>query len=164
MIIEKYDKFAAKMYAKKWAFSRNPKYYPFDIVGGDCTSFVSQCLYAGSKTMNYTPVTGWYYINSTQRSASWSGVEYLYKFLINNNGVGPFGKEVLRSEIEIGDIIQLGNYEKFYHSLLVVEKKRDAILVSAHNFDAYMKNLDMYIYERIRFIHILGVRKEGKNK
>ena len=31
-------------YAQKWALSRNPAYYNFDDIGGDCTNFVSQCL------------------------------------------------------------------------------------------------------------------------
>ena len=30
-------------------------------IGGDCTSFASQVLYAGSCRMNFTPVTGWYF-------------------------------------------------------------------------------------------------------
>ena len=62
-MIEKYNRYAAKEYAKKWAFSRNPKYYNFDPIGGDCTNFISQCILAGSNTMNYTKNTGWYYIN-----------------------------------------------------------------------------------------------------
>ena len=157
-MINTYNRLSAKQYAKKWAFSRNPKYYAFDKVGGDCTSFISQCLYAGSKLMNYTPITGWYYINSVQRSPSWTGVEFLYNFLINHEGNGPFAKEVSSSQIEIGDVIQLGNKEKFYHSLLVVNKNNNYIYVAAHDFDAYMKNLNTYIYERIRFLHIEGVR------
>ena len=54
-----YDRQKAKEYAKKWAYSRNPKYYNFDNVGGDCTSFISQCIYAGSGIMNYTKDIGW---------------------------------------------------------------------------------------------------------
>jgi len=158
-MILNYNRISAIEYAKKWAFSRNPKYYAFDKVGGDCTSFISQCLYAGSKIMNYTPVTGWYYINSVQRTPSWTGVEFLYNFLINNEGDGPFAKTVDSSEIEISDVIQLGNREKFYHSLLVVNKSNNYIYVAAHDFNAYMKNLNTYIYERIRFLHIEGVRK-----
>ena len=38
-------------YARKWAYGRNPAYYNFEPVGGDCTSFVSQCIYEGSKVM-----------------------------------------------------------------------------------------------------------------
>ena len=34
-------------YARRWAFSTNPAYYNFENIGGDCTNFVSQCLYAG---------------------------------------------------------------------------------------------------------------------
>lgn len=41
-----YDRNSAIAYAKKWALSQNPRYYNFDPVGGDCTSFISQCLYA----------------------------------------------------------------------------------------------------------------------
>ena len=143
--------------AKKWAYARNPAYFAFDKVGGDCTSFVSQCLYAGSKVMNFTPVFGWYYINSTQRSPSWTGVQYLYDFLTSNTGPGPFAKEVSRDEIQVADIIQLGNSERFYHSLLVNALTNDNIFVAAHDFDAYMKNLNTYSFERIRFLHIIGV-------
>ena len=158
-MIVPYNRTLAKQYAKKWAFSRNPRYYAFDKIGGDCTNFISQCIYAGSNVMNYTPEIGWYYINSTQRTPSWTGVEFLYSFLITNEGVGPFAKETSPTQIEIGDVIQLGNFEKFYHSLLVVEKSHNNIYVSAHDFNAYMKPLNSYIYERIRFLHIEAIRK-----
>ena len=42
MNTKSYDRNTAINYAKKWALSRNPKYYNVDAVGGDCTSFVSQ--------------------------------------------------------------------------------------------------------------------------
>ena len=48
-----YDRISAINYAHKWALSRNPRYYNFDAVGGDCTSFISQFLFAGSQKMNY---------------------------------------------------------------------------------------------------------------
>lgn len=41
-------------YAQKWAYDRNPRYYNFDSIGGDCTSFASQCIFAGSNVMNYS--------------------------------------------------------------------------------------------------------------
>lgn len=144
-------------YAKKWAYSRNPTYYAFDKIGGDCTNFISQCLFAGSKIMNYTPTFGWYYIDSTKRSPSWTGVEFLYNFLITNKGPGPLATKVTKSEIKIGDIIQLGNLEKFYHSLIVVNIQKNAIFTASHDFDSYMKNLDTYSYQKIRFLHIEGV-------
>ena len=92
-------------YAKKWAYGRNPKYYNFDSVGGDCTNFVSQCIYAGIGQMNYTPTFGWYYIDGNNKSASWTGVEFLYNFLISNNSVGPRWEKAEIRDLEIGDVI-----------------------------------------------------------
>ena len=48
-----YEREKVLKYAKRWAYDRNPQFYNFDNVGGDCTSFVSQCILAGSKVMNY---------------------------------------------------------------------------------------------------------------
>lgn len=104
---QEYNRQKAIEYAKKWAYGRNSNYYNFDSVGGDCTSFVSQCIYAGAKVMNYDKIKGWYYSSGNNKSPSWSGVEYLYKFLVNNKGVGPYGKEVGEESIQIGDIAQL---------------------------------------------------------
>ena len=52
-----YDREAAVEYANKWAYGRNPRFYDFSQLGGDCTNFASQCIYAGSGIMNYTPVS-----------------------------------------------------------------------------------------------------------
>ncbi|MFR1441928.1 MAG: amidase domain-containing protein [Clostridia bacterium] len=49
----KYEREKVLKYAKRWAYDRNPQFYNFDNVGGDCTSFVSQCILAGSNVMNY---------------------------------------------------------------------------------------------------------------
>ena len=153
-----FDRTAAAEYARRWALGRNPEYYNFENIGGDCTNFASQCIYAGAKVMNYTPVTGWYYNSVADRTASWSGVEYLYKFLINNRSVGPFARIVNRDEAKVGDIVQLGRSdESFYHSP-VITAVTPTILVAAHTFDALDRPLDSYIYDNLRFIHIEGVR------
>ena len=153
-----FDRTAAAEYARRWALGRNPEYYNFENIGGDCTNFASQCIYAGAKVMNYTPVTGWYYNSVADRTASWSGVEYLYKFLINNRSVGPFARIVNRDEAKVGDIVQLGRSDgSFYHSP-VITAVTPTILVAAHTFDALNRPLDSYIYDNIRFIHIVGVR------
>ena len=62
-------------------------------MGGDCTNFASQCIYAGSGVMNYTPTMGWYYSSGSNRSPSWTGVVYLYNFLTGNKSAGPYGVE-----------------------------------------------------------------------
>lgn len=33
-----YDRDKAVAYAHQWAFKRNPNYYNFDSIGGDCTN------------------------------------------------------------------------------------------------------------------------------
>ena len=153
-----YNRDAAVSYARKWAYSRNPAYYDFEKIGGDCTNFASQCIYAGSKIMNYTPVTGWYYRSVSDRSASWTGVEYLFKFLTNNKSVGPYARSVSRNEVLPGDIVQLGTYRGgFYHSPVIVAVE-PTILVAAHTYDALDRPLDSYEYEIVRFLHIDGVR------
>ena len=110
--------------------------------------------------MNYTPTFGWYYRSVNDRTPSWTGVEYLYNFLVNNDGVGPFAEEAPLSELEVGDIVQLGTETgDFYHSPVVVGFSRGQILVAAHTYDAFHKPLSSYSYARARGIHIIAVRK-----
>ena len=49
-----YDRAGAVKYAETWALKRNPGFPNFDGMGGDCTNFASQCVYAGCKVMNFT--------------------------------------------------------------------------------------------------------------
>lgn len=156
-----YDRIAAVQYARKWAFGRNPAFYDFSRIGGDCTNYASQCIYAGAGVMNFTPVFGWYYRSADDRTPSWTGVEFLYRFLTENEGVGPYAKEVPLDELEIGDAVQLGRATgDFYHTPVVVGFSRGEILVAAHSYDVYNKPLSSYSFDRVRGIHILGVRKE----
>lgn len=156
-----YNRNAVINYAKNWAFLRNPNYLNFDNYGGDCTNFASQCILAGCNTMNYTPIFGWYYNSSYDRTASWTGVEYLYNFLISNTGVGPIGITTIRKNIQPGDIIQLGDANNhFYHSPIVVATSQYEIYVAAHTYDVYMKPLSSYNYGNIRYIHILDNLKK----
>src|SRR5574344_891312 len=111
-----YRREAAVAYAKEWAKKRNPRYLDFERMGGDCTNFASQCVYAGSGVMNYTPTMGWYYSSGTYRSPSWTGVQFFYNFITTNKSVGPYGEETDVNDMEPGDIVQLGDGTKFYHS------------------------------------------------
>lgn len=64
--------------------------------------------------MNYSKY-GWYYKNGNNKSASWSGVEYLYKFLVNNKTAGPYGREMALSELEKGDLSSNLNKVEYKH-------------------------------------------------
>lgn len=154
-----YDRAKAVAYAKRWALSRNPAYLNFHAMGGDCTNFVSQCLYAGCGTMNFTPVTGWYYRTGNDRTASWTGVEYLYRFLMGNQGAGPYAREVGAREAAIGDIVQLARLgQRFTHAAIIVAIDAAEIYVACHTTDAWMKPLRAFAQPVRRFVHIAGVR------
>lgn len=152
-----YNRKNAYEYAKKWAYGRNPRYYNYDNVGGDCTNFVSQCIFAGCRVMNYSTLNGWYYINANDKSPSWTGVEFLYTFLTTNKGAGPKGIESTIGNLEIGDVIQLSfNGTTFSHSLLVVQNgdTTNNTYIAAHTFDTFGKRVADYQYSKIRYIHL----------
>lgn len=152
-----YDRASAIQYAETWALSRNPQYYNFDPIGGDCTNFISQCLFAGSGIMNETPITGWYYHGLNRRSAAWTGVEYLARFLLTNDGPGPRAKEVPISALRPGDIVQLGTDNgHFYHSLLVLSNPGPPF-VAAHTDDSIYRPLSDYLFGLARGLHITEV-------
>ena len=165
LVIKPYLRERAVAYAKKYAIGQNPIFGNFRGIGGNCTNFVSQCIYAGSCVMNYTPTFGWYYVTLDDRSPSWTGVEYFYNFMTGNTDVGPFGTDVSADELEIGDVIQLGNNtDGFYHTLLVVGFEGEDPLVAAQTDDAFARPLSTYTYDFSRFIKILGVRVDVEIK
>ena len=156
--MSKYNRQKIFEYAEKWAYSRNPAYYNFDYVGGDCTNFVSQCIYAGCGQMNYNKNNGWYYINGNNKSPSWTGVEFLYNFLISNSGVGPKGENTTIDKLEIGDVIQLSfDGIKFSHGLIVVQSGDNVenTLIAAHTFDTFARRVSSYGYEKYRCVHLI---------
>jgi hypothetical protein len=164
LVIREYNRENALAYARRWAFARNPLYYDYAGIGGNCTNFVSQCLYAGSCTMNYIPLYGWYYLSPAERTPSWTGVEFFYNFITGNASVGPFAEETGPEALEIGDVVQLGREEGgYYHTLLVVGRAGEDLLLAANTNDAFERPLSSYEYDYARFLHVLGVRIEVPN-
>ena len=157
-----YNRAKVLNYAKTWALSRNPKFYNYENIGGDCTNFASQCIFSGSEIMNYSKTNGWYYNSANDKSPSWTGVQFLHNFLISNKSVGPHAKIVDIDKVKIGDLIQLsfdGNI--FAHSLIVVKInypiELDNIFIATHTYDAWEKRVSSYRFQKIRFIHIEDV-------
>ena len=136
----------AVRYAGKWAYGRNPAYYDFDGLGGDCTNFISQCIDAAGAVMNYTKDLGWYYVSLRDRAAAWTGV-------------GPFGSVVPLSAVRVGDVVQLGEAGRYYHSLLVVSVKDGQPYVAAHTSDAFNRPLFSYMFGDLRVLRIDRARK-----
>ena len=164
MILEKeYIRENAVAYARKYAFQRNPIFYTFEGIGGNCTNFVSQCVLAGSCVMNFEPIYGWYYLSLRRRSPSWTGVEFFYDFMLSNVGVGPYGVSADRNTVEIGDVVQLAKEDgDFYHTLIISKIENGDIYICANTNDALDKPLSEYSYTTERFIHIKGVRYDTR--
>ena len=158
-----YDRAAAVAYAHAWAYRRNPEYFDYSGIGGDCTNFASQYIYAGSGVMNFTPLYGWFYRSANDRTPSWTGVQYLYDFLTRNMGDGPFASEVSLARLEPGDVVQLAidREDRYQHTPVVVAVESptlSGILVAAHSNDVDYRPLSTYRIRRLRCLHIEGVR------
>lgn len=162
-----YQREQAVDYAHQWAFGRNPRYLNFTGIGGDCTNFISQCLLAGGAPMNGTKTFGWYYYSANDRAPAWTGVQFLYNFLMRKSQTkGPYGERISLLELQKGDLIQLAfSPDYFTHDLLVVqtgengrENTQDNILIATHSEDSDYRPLSSY--EQVvdmRFIRI-GIR------
>lgn len=157
-----YDRSAAVRYAHRWAYGRNPAFYDYEELGGDCTNFASQCVFAGCGIMNFTPDFGWYYIDANQKSPSWTGVPYLWNFLTRKEpSVGPIALPCDLEDLRPGDLVQLSfSGEGFQHTPVVVRVSYpvtlESVLIAAHSYDADDRPLSTYEFQNIRFLHILG--------
>lgn len=142
-----YVREAAVSYARRWALDRNPSWGNFTGVGGDCANFVSQCLYAGCGEMNRSKDAPWYYDNMNARSPSWSGVLFLYRFLLSNGGAGPRGHALPDTASALpGDVLFLRNSEgRLYHAVFVLQGGEDPLL-AAHTTDSLDRALSSYGY------------------
>ena len=160
-----YDRESAVDYAQRWALDRNPRYYNFSGVGGNCANFASQCIYAGIGVMNFTPVYGWYYRAADDRAPAWTSVKYLYNFLTGNtSGPGPYAVQADLSDILPGDIIQIATWKPdFHHTLVVVAAPEnpspESVLVAANSYDSLNRTLGSYDIQQMRCLHIPGGRK-----
>lgn len=155
-----YNREAAVEYAHRWAFGRNPAFFDYSMIGGDCTAFASQVLFAGGFSMNLRPVFGWYYIDANNKSPSWTGVNELYNFLISNRGAGPRAVNARIEDMLPGDLIQL-DFDcdgRFDHTPVIVdvgEYTPETMLVAAHTIDSDYRPISTYNYCDIRFLHII---------
>ncbi|CAN2044488.1 hypothetical protein GMMP1_130029 [Candidatus Magnetomoraceae bacterium gMMP-1] len=167
--IHEYNRKNAVDYAHKWATDHNSNYGNFSNYGGDCTNFVSQVIHAGDAPMDTTGSYLWYYHDYNDRAPSWTDVDKLYDYLINNNWTGPYASEKSSKQyVKLGDIIQLdfegdGDWD---HSVVVVailklSDKLKMILVAKHSTGGssdqdYLPLVNYRYSIGSRYIHING--------
>lgn len=156
-----YNRQKAVQYALHWWNARNPRFYNFENLGGDCTNFVSQCLNFAGIQMDFAP-NGWFYNNLNSRAPAWTGVNEFYTYGINNSkNVGVKFKECPIEETEIGDLVQLvtKNRQVFHHTAIITEKLGNTfsnIFITCHTNNAKNKPLSAYNIKNYRFLKVLN--------
>jgi hypothetical protein len=176
-----YNREKAALYAKKWTedgkkLRNSPPWGNYDTPqgDGDCTNFVSQCIYAGGIPMDSKghEYEQWKWYSDTYnpapvpkgRVAAWTGVDALYKYCKLNKSYGMSAQVGVEwDSIHIGDVVQLGKSENdFFHSVIVSgyvydenEELKD-FLISCHTTDRNDYPLSAYSYPLKRYIHIKG--------
>ncbi|MBI3172706.1 MAG: amidase domain-containing protein [Chloroflexi bacterium] len=139
-----YDRTAAVNYANVWASNdpntqlRNPTWGNFDgqVLGGDCTNYVSQVIWNGAPQMDNTGSYQWYYFGYGDRSPAWTDVSALYTYLTSNYYTGPVGTEISASSactLSPGDIIQAQGASGWFHTIVVVEVAPNCNVVGPNN-------------------------------
>ena len=164
MKLQLYDRRAVVAYAHMWAYGRNPLFYDYEKLGGDCTNFASQCVYAGSRVMNFEPTYGWYYIDANNKAPAWTGVPFFYNFMTRQEeSPGPVAVDSSINLVYPGDVVQLSfDGENWQHTPVVVRvsaPEPEGIFLAAHSYDADNRPLSSYEYRKVRFLHFIGVIK-----
>lgn len=117
-------------YALEYALGMNPKFGNYEKWGGDCTNYVSQCLYAGDIPFDHEGIDvryEWYWYSESNRTPSWTAANSLKFYMENNNSLGnenlSFGLVAQVSSLNQllrGDLVQLVDSNGYaYHSMIV---------------------------------------------
>ncbi|WP_160690186.1 amidase domain-containing protein [Clostridium sp. C2-6-12] len=113
-------------YAEKFALTPNPNYKSFENIGGDCTNFISQILFAGGLKQN----NSW-----KPYSMPWIRVEDLYQYLTTNKLAIKLPSQTILSK---GCVIQfytpeIGRY--FHNGFITYELPNHDYLYCCHSYN-----------------------------
>jgi len=126
-----YNATAAKNYAYQHVNSPNLQFCNFYYGGGDCTNFLSQCLWAGGWTMN--PNNWWATMGGsccdnpygcgipTCYHCNWTVANKFYNYLLVSGRIFPVC--YVDNALNVGDIIELASNGSVYHNTLVTKKE-----------------------------------------
>lgn len=164
-----YNREEAVEYALKYADGPNLDYHYFEVYGtdgGDCTNYVSQCLYAGGIPMAFEDQNdSWWYKRHHEKfdahswSLSWTHSHTLYwclKKRYEANLPGLKGKEVEHiDDLELGDIIFYENDSyQINHSGIITGFYQGHPLISQHSPN--LKNIS-YIKKNKTKMHYIKI-------
>ena len=150
---------------KKSNYNPAYEYYPLPM-GGDCTNYVSQILYAGGAPMDEQGSYQWYYKSPTNR-CRWTSVTELYDYLIHNDYIGPQGKDITNSgsfyAASRGDLVQVKflGAKSYGHSLWIISHEigtTSRTRIASHTNDRWNEPLES-ISGAKRWIKLTGYGK-----
>ncbi len=161
-------------YSYEWVgqveYKRNPAFTAYDIYGGNCNNYTSQCLLAGGIPMDLQGKQWKWYgedINNTGgrigRSSSWAACEYFYEYCNENTGFGLVCDTAgnLYSG-NPGDIIQYVSDGVSVHSVIITKVIYDSngnvvdYLINSNTTDKIDCPMSLYGYTDFRLIKIIG--------
>lgn len=149
-------------YAEKYFKTYNSSYPDWSSYGGDCANFISQCLYAGGKSMKGTPGTSsaaqdwsnWFSkgssCNTSNVSSTWRGANAFKSYWQSNaRGYSTFSSVSFDAYSYgfKGDAISLLNSNgSAYHTLMIVgyDKVSKDFIVAAHTGNTKTAHLSDY--------------------
>jgi hypothetical protein len=138
----------AVFYAEKYYKNYNSNYSDWNSAGGDCANFISQCLYAGGKSMAGTPGTkvaaenfaNWFSKGTTQNvknvSSTWRGADAFRNYWQSNATSYKKFTSVDNSSFSYGyngDAVSLLNSNgRAYHTMIIVGYSSPDFILAAH--------------------------------
>lgn len=144
-----YEHSKAVEYAEKYYSDYNTDYPDWRPYGGDCANFVSQCLYAGGKSMKGTPgstseATDWSNwfskgssTNTKNVSSTWRGANAFKSYWQNNATAYKKFTKVDSDSWNFGykgDAISLLNSNgRAYHTMLIFDYDYPDFVLAAHS-------------------------------
>lgn len=167
-----YQRQLAVNYAIEYVYDNNSYFYNANVAGGDCTNFVSKAIRAGfygsnsgilsRKVMDHHPSygysTGWY-AGSGGGSSAWENNGSFFSYITNlNRNIGPIGEVISRSQMQNGDVMQMGYGSNFVHTVILVDRTNWKF--AQHTTNGY-RLITQYedIYTSFRYIRILSFRQ-----
>ena len=165
--LKTYDRKSAVEYSYNYINTRNDYWDDYSELGGNCQNYVSQAIYYSGIDMDYGDdiTSQWKHYDSnineyqtaSGRSYSWTGVDYFYNYVKENNNDGICGEvDVNLYYAEIGDVIQVGYNDIYRHSTIVSKIENNHILVNSNSNNLKDYPVDAYVYPLKRLIKILG--------
>lgn len=171
-----YNRNDAVSYSDQWVGEteviRNDSVWEtYDYAGGNCSNYVSQCVYAGGIPMDAKGNQIWKWYSDTPdstsaktgRSPSWTQVDYFYDYCSDNTGYG-IAAEIANNlySADLGDVVIMDWGDGWSHVVMITQVVKDAngnvtdYLINSNTSDRKNYPLSAYGCVKMSVIRIAG--------